>query len=359
MADIAKQIVRTSLNLTDQDVLEVETWSHTTELASAIAREALKAGADVITKYLDDNIWMAYAVDMDERYVARKPPSLASLAETITAKVDLGGPEDPKVFDRTPPDRFEAFSTWLKELDDRERARHVRSVIVGLGQVTPARARKYGVSYAKWKRIVTSALGADLKKIAAAGQLVGKNLSGAPEVTVGAEGTDLTVSLSGREAFVFDGIVDAGDIARGNLSTNLPTGAASVAPLETSADGTVMFAQAPLFGKMIRNLRLTFERGRLVDFSADRNVERLRTLLDAAPGDKDRIGVLSIGLNPKATYLGGFVDNIVAGAVSVGIGSNDTLGGQNKTPFVFDATVRGATVRAGNAIIVDRGQLKA
>src|SRR3989304_7472555 len=59
IVDIAKQIVRTSLNLTDQDVLLIHAWRHTTPLAAEIAREAIKTGADTSVNYFDDDLWIA------------------------------------------------------------------------------------------------------------------------------------------------------------------------------------------------------------------------------------------------------------------------------------------------------------
>ena len=100
MVNVAKQVVRTSLNLTDQDVLEIDCWSHVTGLASQIAAEAYKVGADAQISYLDDGLWRSW-FEMDEKYIARKSPISAALAETITAYVSLWGPEDPSVFDRS------------------------------------------------------------------------------------------------------------------------------------------------------------------------------------------------------------------------------------------------------------------
>jgi len=355
--DIAKQIVRTSLNLTDQDVLHVGAWSHTTELASSIAREASKVGADAWVSYYDDSLWLADFVEKDEKYLERKSPVSAHLAEIVTAQVELGGPRDPKVFDRTKPSRMSKAEAWHKEIVDRHRERKVRSVFVGLGQVTPQRARKYGVSYPKWRRAVTAALGYDLRRLAATGQRVAKNLSGAPEVRVTAEGTDVTLSLSGRGAMVDDGIIDTEDIARGHLHAALPVGTTSFAPVETSAEGTVTFPTVPLWGKMIRDLEFTFRGGCLVEYRAGKNLKAFTDFYEAGSGDKDRIAWLSVGLNPKCTYVGGFVDHLVAGAASIGIGANEEIGGANKGLFEFGGTLPRATVQAGSVTIVDRGKL--
>jgi len=356
MVNVAKQVVRTSLNLTDQDVLEIDCWSHVTGLASQIAAEAYKVGADAQISYLDDGLWRSW-FEMDEKYIARKSPISAALAETITAYVSLWGPEDPSVFDRSKPERMAKADAWIKEINDRQRERKVRSLFLGLAQVTPQRARKYGVNFAKWKRIINASLGADLKPIAAHGRLVSKKLGGASDVQISGEGTDLSVSLRGREAILEDGIVDANDIARGHLQSSLPSGFVDIAPLETTGDGDVTFPSTPLWGKMIRNLRFTFSGGRLVDYKADKNVEAFANYFKASSGEKDRIGSLTIGLNPRASYLGGFVDHFVAGAVTIGLGGNQDIGGANRSSFDFGATLQKATVTADGMSVVEVGKL--
>jgi len=358
IVDIAKQVVRTSLNLTDQDVLVINAWRHTLDLAKRIAGEASKVGADVHVSYFDDDMWISQFVESDPKYDTRKSPLTASFAEVATAQVELGGPEDPKVFDRTKPERMSATEAWVQEIDDRMRERKVRTAFIGLAQVTQARARKYGVSFPKWKKIVTAALGADLRKIAATGRLVGKRLAGARDVRITGEKTDLALDLSGREAFVNDGIIDADDIARGALHASLPTGSVVFAPQETKADGRVTFPSTPLWGKMIRDLQLTFDGGRLVDYRAAKNLRAFANYFGSAKGDKDLIGTLTVGLNPKASYLGGFVDSLVSGAVSVGIGANDDIGGANKGLFHFGSTVPNATLRADGIAVVDAGRLR-
>jgi aminopeptidase len=357
IVDIAKQIVRTSLSITDQDVLQVHAYRHTTELASDIAREAYKVGAEVHVTYFDDRQWTAAFVEMDAKHLSRKSKIGAGLAEIVTAEVELGGPEDPKVFDRTRPERMATMMEASKDIDDRKRERKVRGAFVALGQATPQRARKYGVSFPNWRRAINAALGYELKKLATSGQLIGKRLSGARELRLTGPDTDLTLSASGRDAFVNDGIVDENDLARGNRFTALPTGSVSIAPVETKADGHVTFPIVPLWGKMMRNLRFTFEGGRLVDFSADKNAGAFQKVFDTAKGDKDRIGSLSVGLNPRYAYVG-FGDFIVQGALTVGIGANDEMGGANRGPFEFGATLPRATLRADGVSIVADGSLK-
>src|SRR5437899_11355777 len=125
MVNVAKQVAREYLNLTAEHVLGIDCWSHVTGLASQIAAEAYKVGADAQISYLDDRLWRSW-FEMDEKYIARKSPISAALAETLTAYVSLWGPEDPSVFDRSKPERMAKADPWIKENIDRQSERKGR-----------------------------------------------------------------------------------------------------------------------------------------------------------------------------------------------------------------------------------------
>ena len=73
-------------------------------------------------------------------------------------------------------------------------------------------------------------------------------------------------------------------------------------------------------------------------------------------GDKDKIAYFGIGFNPKAEV--GYLNNNVAyGAVSIGIGGNEFLGGSNKASFTYVGTIEGATVKTGGKTIVREGRI--
>ncbi|MFQ5908670.1 MAG: hypothetical protein ACE5JE_07595, partial [Thermoplasmata archaeon] len=78
----------------------------------------------------------------------------------------------------------------------------------------------------------------------------------------------------------------------------------------------------------------------------------------SATGDKDRIGWLSIGLNPRGTPLDlNLTDGFLAGSVSIGIGDNDYLGGANKSPFEWGGNILGATVELDGTEVLVNGKL--
>jgi hypothetical protein len=73
-------------------------------------------------------------------------------------------------------------------------------------------------------------------------------------------------------------------------------------------------------------------------------------------GDKDKIGWLTFGLNPKAK-LGFLRNSIVLGTVTVGVGYNKELGGKNDSDFALSVTVAKPTVKVDGNKIINQGRL--
>jgi len=99
-----------------------------------------------------------------------------------------------------------------------------------------------------------------------------------------------------------------------------------------------------------------FKDGKLTSFEGGENVERLKALWENAKGDKDEVGSLTIGLNPKAK-LGFLYNSIVLGTVSVSLGDNRELGGRVESSFGFQCTVTEPSLELDQKPIVKRGRL--
>jgi len=141
---------------------------------------------------------------------------------------------------------------------------------------------------------------------------------------------------------------------------NIPAGEAFVVPDEKSGDGTIVFDRPIAWlGRWIRDVRIAFDGGRMVKFSASENEDLIRSEWEEAKGPKDLLGYLDIGLNPKARS--GFLqDAIVAGNVYVAVGANDEVpGGKNKTDFYLGASLTGATITIDGRPIIRKGALAA
>lgn len=151
-----------------------------------------------------------------------------------------------------------------------------------------------------------------------------KKIKGADKIHITADdGTDLTLSIKGREALRDDASPIKDKSTGGHY--NFPAGEVYVSPVETSAEGVIIFDYVlPSGFGLIRDLKIVFRKGKVVDFSArDDGAEKFRKFLDINTGEKDRIGELGIGCNPGADFIGTtIVDEKIFGSIHIAIGWN-------------------------------------
>ena len=102
---------------------------------------------------------------------------------------------------------------------------------------------------------------------------------------VSGETTDVTMSVAGNRT-----LNDYGE-------RNLPGGEVFTAPVPDSVEGEVLF-DLPLYrdGREVKNARLTFENGTVVEHSAEENEAVLTEILNTDDGAR-RLGELGIGMN--------------------------------------------------------------
>ena len=359
LSKLAANLVRNCLRIRPEDNVTVFFYPHTLALAEDVATECFKVGADVLLNLYTDAYYAAYMKHLSEESLRTPSVFCKGLTELSTAEFWLGAVYDPAVFRGIPPgkmvanDEGETAAHW-----PLARERKIRSLFVGMGQVTRPRAKAYGFSYTAWERMMRAASSVPPARLAEDGKRLAAVLGTADRVRIAAgNGTDLSFSLKGRPVFVHDGVVDDEDIARGSYDAAIPAGDVTVAPLETSANGSVVFdLPQPWAGRTVRRLRWDFSDGRLTSWTGDAVALRLKAQWEKSGGDRDRLGFLGIGVNPKAR-TGFLTNNFVRGVVTIGIGGNEDQGGTNKAGFFYGQALGAATVEVDGKPVVEKGKL--
>ena len=113
-------------------------------------------------------------------------------------------------------------------------------------------------------------------------------------------------------------------------------------------------------GQEIRNLRLTFDKGRLTDMTADSGLDPLKRLYNASGEGKDLFGAVDIGINPAIRIPR---DNrlrpwMASGMVTVGVGANAWAGGDNECDFALFMHKPNATLAVDDKPLVENGTLR-
>jgi leucyl aminopeptidase (aminopeptidase T) len=328
------------------------------DLAEAFALECKRVGAKAIIEVGTDDLFYQTALDLPLEYLRESDPFSLALLDVTTANIFIQGPENPDRLSQVSPERYNAIAEADKPYYDRFLEKKIRSAQVNLGYVTPQRAKTYGFDYKTWKQDVLDAMDVRYEDMRNLGNKIGDMLERAAEANIiAANGTDLTLKLDGRSARVYDGVIDDEDIEKGALFAMLPAGHVAVVPKEMGASGTYASdVPEPNAGILIRGIAFDFKDGRLESFSCDKNCEMIKEMWKRAIGDKDQVGALIMGLNPKKKL--GFMSNqIVLGTVTIGLGDNRDIGGKLDSNFMFNCTVSEPTVKLDGKTIIKQGKL--
>lgn len=148
------------------------------------------------------------------------------------------------------------------------------------------------------------------------------------------EGTDITLGVKGRDFISDIGVKEGG-------MCNIPCGEIYCAPLETEADGVVVFnASIGDIGLLNRPLKVFVRRGEIIKFQSD-DADLVKRITELTELDIDArvIGELGIGVNPGAHIKGNMLeDEKTLGTAHIAFGNNEDFpgGGKNRSQIHRD-----------------------
>jgi len=361
MPNLARSIIRDSLRAQPDEPILISAAPHTLALAEDVALEAFKAGADPAILMDTDKVFYGQFKYLADEHLRKTSAHCLGLLDYVKSYVWLGGTEDPAPMRRVPKSKWAAMFQGEDAHYRKSQKLKPKSVGVALGLVTRPRAKAYGFNFAAWKKMTESAIAVNYDEMRRTGEGLAAALERPAGARVTAEnGTDLTFRLAGegRKAHVDDGVIGDEDLAVGNTDTGLPAGNVSIAPIEDSANGTfVADVKIPQVGTLIDGLSWTFQNGRVVEFSAKRNVTSAQINWAEGTGAKEMFASLGIGLNRKV--VPGFLNsNLARGTVGISIGDNQGLGGKNESSYGFGSFLAKGTLEIDGRVLVEDGRLK-
>jgi aminopeptidase len=144
----------------------------------------------------------------------------------------------------------------------------------------------------------------------------------------------------------------------------MPGGELFTAPLEGSAEGKIYFdLPAVVYGKEVQEVRLEFEKGLIVDYSARKNDDLLKAMVETDKGSH-RLGELGIGVNWGITRFTKniLLDEKIGGTIHLAIGqSYKECGGRNKSAIHWDMikTLKPGRIELDGKTVQENGRFKA
>lgn len=147
------------------------------------------------------------------------------------------------------------------------------------------------------------------------------------QIRIIGKGTELSFSTEGR----------TWDVAAGH--SNMPDGEIATAPVESTIDGVIYFDfPGVLGGRLVHDIRLRWEQGKLVEATSSNNQDFLRSVLNTDAG-ASLIGEFAIGTNPEVNYFCKdiLIDEKIGGTIHIALGrAYPKVGGTNQSAIHWD-----------------------
>jgi len=281
--DHAETLVDWSARIESGDDVILQTAEGTHELAVAVAEKLGERGANLVAMNTSDEIYRAYTKAHDGEFDA-DPGYILSLYENADSVLILDGGRNTTAMADVPSDRRQGLATA------RQGIREARMATDWVSTVHPTRslAQQAGMAYEAYRDFVYDAVLRDWEALAAEMAQLKEILDDGSEVRVVDDDTDLTMSIENRIA-----VNSAASVAYD--SHNLPSGEVFTAPEAT--EGEVVFdVPMTIHDTRVQDVRLVFEDGEVVDYSAAQNEGVIGDVLDTDAGAK-RLGELGVGMN--------------------------------------------------------------
>lgn len=347
---LAELLVRYSLKLKQGTKTVIVGYPAAEPLVEACYRSALRAGALVDVRMMlpvQEEILLKTGNEEQLRYVT---PMQLMQVEGYDARIVIPADVNTRSLSAVDPARqnvvARAREVLIRRMMEREAAGEYRWV--SFFYPTNALAQDADMSLSDYEDFVYSSCFLDdpdpvarWEEMSRQHQRLIQWLEGKEEVHVVGPDTDLTFSVKGRRWIDCSG------------QNNMPDGEFFTGPVEDSVRGTVRFTfPASERGRLVEDVRLRFEGGKVVEASAAKNEEYLLQMLDVDEGAR-RLGEFSFGTNPRITQFTREVayDEKIGGTIHMAIGASiPESGGVNRSGVHWDMV---CDLRRGGEVYVD------
>jgi len=306
--DHAETLVDWSARIEAGDNVVVDVGEGAHDLAVAVAETLGDRGADVLTRYRSEEVERAYLRAHDGSF---DEPFERALYERADSVLSLRGTRNTSEGADVPAETRRAYATANAPI------RELRMDTDWVSTLHPTRAlaQHAGMSYEAYCEFVYDATLRDWEALAEEMAQLKAILDEGDEVSLRKESddTDLTMSIADRTA-----VNSAASVVYD--SHNLPSGEVFTAPADT--EGTVVFdVPMTVRGSPLRDVRLVFEDGEVVDHTAAEGEAVIEELLGTDAGAR-RLGELGIGMNRGIDRITNQIlfDEKMAGTVHLALG---------------------------------------
>lgn len=333
---LAQVLVKYSLELKKGDLFAISGHSLAAPLIKEVYRQAVSLGAHPFVRVgIDGLAELFYKMASEEQLTYVSPLEKFEL-EHIDARLAILCPVNTRSMTNVDPKKQALTSTAHQELHDlflqRAAKKELRWCLTQYP--TQAAAQDADMSLEEYEEFVFAAAHVTSsdplqywKSLHHEQQRIVDLLSGKKNLRIVAEDTDLSLSVAGRAWINCDG------------KENFPDGEVFTGPIETSAEGTIRYSYPGVYGgRLVEDIRLSFEKGKVVKAEASTGRDFLLAMLDMDEGSR-RLGEVAFGMNygiqqfSKNTLF----DEKIGGTMHLALGSGyPETGSTNKSSLHWD-----------------------
>ena len=336
LAKLAKVLVHYSLNIQPGDKFVIRSPFVAVPLVREVYREALHAGAHIITRFdMDELNEIALREASDEQLTFVS--DLDKLENTYMNKyLGIWASSNTRASSTINPDRIALQSKAFADLGKEflERAAHGELHWCGTLYPTNAHAQDAGMSLSEYEDFVYGAgllneedPAAAWKKIDEGQKRIAAYLGQHDEIHIVAPGTDVTYHVKDRIWISCAG------------TENFPDGEVFTGPIEDSVNGVVRFTYPAVYnGNEVEDVQITFRDGKAVEAKAGRGLAFLNAMLDMDEGSR-YLGEVAFGLNYNIKNFTKDIlfDEKIGGTMHMALGeSYPETGGKNESGLHWD-----------------------
>lgn len=337
VAKLADLLVNYSLELKPGESVRIDGGTVAAPFVRELYREALRAGANPRTRVEVEGIDVIAVSEASDEQLTFVSEIDRFEVENVDAIVTIWGDRNTRALSQADPQRVSKKIASRRKLTNRlwERIDEGKAKWVGTRFPTEAHAQDAEMSLMEYEDFVYGACHvrgnedpvAHWREVSVELNHRAAELNTFTELRIVGPDTDLRVNVAGREWLAADG------------KLNMPDGEIFTSPVEDETEGEIRFSFPAIFqGRGVEDVRLHFERGRVVRAVAGNGNDFLQSLLDMDEGARI-LGEVAFGLNYEIDRFTRDIlfDEKIGGTMHFALGSSfKKLGGRNESGLHWD-----------------------
>lgn len=279
---LATVLLNHSVKVKQGEKLLIKGHLNTKPLITELIDQAYSLGAYPYVDLLDDEITMHLAKNYKREQLETQASWQMQVYQDVSAVIIIVGEENDAEMAEMPMEIHKLRGEIMKPVS--EFYVNNRKWVL-LNYPTKGLAQKAGMSTSSFEDYLFKVCTFDYESMSYAVAPLKELMEKTDRVRITGPGTDLQFSIKGIPVIPCTG------------EANLPDGEIFTAPIKDSVNGTISFnTPCPYHGTTFRDVKLTFENGKIIHASADQT-EKLNEILNTDEGSRF-IGEFALGFHP-------------------------------------------------------------